>query len=284
MAGGYEGNGVGVGRAGTWVVGTPVEPQAHPGNRQAATWAAGEAHPPPNQSAYMNNPTPSASYSANHSNGGGAGSNPYVFVSPVPPAHSSSSSAYSSGRRPMDKLCDVLNRCGKRFEEATRRTEYMADSVWHHLKTGPSVTDAAIARLAQGTKVLTGGGQEKVFQHTFETLPGEKLMKAYACYLSTSSGPVIGTLYLSTKRLAFCSDNPLCRYTPTGQQEWMHYKVVVLIDQLSAVNPSANRMNPHERYIQVITGDGHEFWFMGFISYDKALKNINEALQQSRNH
>lgn len=93
------------------------------------------------------------------------------------------------------------------------------------VKTGPSVTDAAMARLAQGTKVLTEGGQDKVFQHTFATHPGEKLLNAYACHLSTSSGPVIGTLYLSTEKLAFCSDNPLCHYTPSGLQEWIYYKV-----------------------------------------------------------
>lgn len=39
----------------------------------------------------------------------------------------------------MDKLCDVLNRCGKRFEEATRKAETMADSVWHHRKSFPDV-------------------------------------------------------------------------------------------------------------------------------------------------
>ncbi|XP_056162977.1 rust resistance kinase Lr10-like [Syzygium oleosum] len=81
-----------------------------------------------------------------------------------------------------------------------------------------------MARLAQGTKVLTEGGQDNVFQHTFEILPGEKLLMAYACHLSTSTGPVIGTLYLSNKRLAFCSDNPLCQYSPSGQQQWMYYK------------------------------------------------------------
>ncbi|CAN6696123.1 unnamed protein product [Malus baccata var. baccata] len=37
----------------------------------------------------------------------------------------------------------------------------------------------------------------------------------------------------------------------------------------------ANRWNPSEKYIQIVTRDGHEFWFMGFISYDKALRNPN---------
>lgn len=101
-------------------------------------------------------------------------------------------------------------------------------SLYHVLtvRTSAHITDAAMARLAQGTKVLTEGGQEKLFQHTFEMLPGEKFLKAYACYLSTASGPVIGMLYLSTKKLAFCSDNPLCYYSSTGQQEWMYYKVI----------------------------------------------------------
>ncbi|BAS86271.1 Os03g0736700 [Oryza sativa Japonica Group] len=29
-----------------------------------------------------------------------------------------------------------------------------------------------------------------------------------------------------------------------------------------------------------MTTDNHEFWFMGFVSYDKALKNLYEALQR----
>jgi hypothetical protein len=69
------------------------------------------------------------------------------------------------------------------------------------------MADAAVARLTQGTKVYAEGGHDRI--QTFGTMPGETLRKAYACYLSTSSGPVIGTLYLSTARLAFCSDNPL---------------------------------------------------------------------------
>ncbi|XP_048137929.1 GEM-like protein 2 isoform X1 [Rhodamnia argentea] len=261
-------------RRGTCVVGTPVEPRAHPANQHAATWVAGEARPASSHSGYLN-ATPSGSASGFVNLNQSGGENPYVHVAPA-------NGSAPSGRRPMNKICDALNRCGKRFEDATRKAESLADNVWHHLRTSPSITDAAMARLAQGTKVLTEGGHEKVFHHTFEILPGEKLLKAYACYLSTSTGPVIGTLYLSNKRLAFCSDNPLCQYSPSGQQQWMYYKVVLLLDQLSAVSPSSNRLNPSEKYIQVVTRDGYEFWFMGFISYDKALRNINEALQHYR--
>jgi len=96
------------------------------------------------------------------------------------------------------------------------------------VKTGPSFADAAVGRIAQGTKVLTEGGYEKIFRQSFETVPEEKLLKSFACYLSTSAGPVMGTMYLSTAKLAFCSDNPLS-YEAGGQKEWSYYKVYWLL-------------------------------------------------------
>lgn len=92
------------------------------------------------------------------------------------------------------------------------------------MKTAPSVTDAAMGMIAQSTKVLAEGGYEKVFQQSFETVPEEQLQSSYACYLSTSAGPVMGTLYLSTAKIAFCSDNPLS-YKVGSQTEWSYYKV-----------------------------------------------------------
>lgn len=56
------------------------------------------------------------------------------------------------------------------------------------------------------------------------------------------------------------------------------------LDQLGTVNPSTNRLNPSEKYIHIVTRDGYEFWFMGFISYDKALKTLTETLQHHRDY
>lgn len=221
------------------------------------------------------NPNLHPQHNMDHNN-----NNPYLQFAPVPPATSNGHG--TNGNRSMGKICDALNRCGKRVEVATRKAEVYVDNIWHHFKVSPSLTDAAMARISQGTKVLTEGGHDKVFQQTFEVLPGEKFLNAYACYISTSTGPVIGTLYISSKKVAFCSEHPFCYYSPTGQQQWMYYKVVVQPDRLRAVNPSSNRMSPSDKYIQVVTTDGHEFWFMGFISYDKALKQLCETLQQSR--
>ncbi|KAK9285939.1 hypothetical protein L1049_025141 [Liquidambar formosana] len=199
------------------------------------------------------------------------GSNPYVAPSP---AQSSSSSFKDT----MGSVRDVLGRWGKKVGEATKKAEDLAGNTWQHLKTGPSFADAALGRIAQGTKVLAEGGYEKIFRQTFETVPEEQLQNSFACYLSTSAGPVMGVLYLSSAKLAFCSDNPLS-YKTGGQTEWSYYKVVIPLHQLKAVNPSTSRANPAEKFIQVISVDNHEFWYMGFLNYDSAVKLLQEALQ-----
>ncbi|KAI3895854.1 hypothetical protein MKW98_025645 [Papaver atlanticum] len=196
-------------------------------------------------------------------------SNPYVN-NPAPPPSSSVKST-------VDTMKDVLGKWGKKVGETAKRTEDLAGNVWQHLKTGPSVADAAMGRIAQGTKVLAEGGYEKIFLQTFESVPEEQLQKTFACYLSTSAGPVMGTLYLSNAKLAFCSDSPLS-YKVGEQTEWSYYKVVMPLHQLKAVNPSISKGKPAEKYIQVISVDNHEFWFMAFVNYDNAVKCLKDAL------
>lgn len=101
------------------------------------------------------------------------------------------------------------------------------------VKTGPSFAEAAMGRISQGTKVLVEGGYEKIFRQTFETVPEEQLQNSFACYLSTSAGPVMGVLYVSTAKLAFCSDDPLS-YKINDQTEWSYYKVCLLESYIPA--------------------------------------------------
>jgi len=199
-------------------------------------------------------------------------SNPYVSPAPVPA---------SSMKMKMETAKDMLGKWGKMAAEQTKKAEDLAGNVWQHLKMGPSIADAAVGRIAQGTKVLAEGGYEKIFRQSFETVPEEQLLKSFACYLSTSSGPVMGILYLSTAKLAFCSDNPLS-YKVGEETQWSYYKVVIPLHQLKAVNHSISKVNSAEKYIQIISVDNHEFWFMGFVTYDSAVKKLKEALQSRR--
>lgn len=200
--------------------------------------------------------------------------NRYVIRS----SESNSSSQSFNINNSMVNIKDTFGRWRKKVGEATKKAEDLAGNTWQHLKTAPSLTDGALGRIAQSTKVLAEGGYEKIFRHTFETVPEELLQNSYACYLSTSAGPVLGVLYVSTAKLAFCSDNPLS-YKNDDKTEWSYYKVIIPLPKLKAVNPSSSRANNSEKYIQVISVDGHEFWYMGFLNYDGAVKCLQDALQ-----
>jgi len=167
------------------------------------------------------------------------------------------------------------------FNNWTKQAEILASEVWTNLKTGKNMTDVALGKLSLGAKALTEGGFEALFRHTFSVSPDEKLHSAYACYLSTSTGPVAGTLYISTVKMAFCSDRPLSFTAPSGEASWSYYRVAIPLANLMAVNPSSNKANPAEKYIEIVTVEGHEFWFMGFIHYEKAVTTLQESTTKS---
>lgn len=127
-------------------------------------------------------------------------------------------------------------------------------------------------------KAISGGGFESLYKQTFATYSNEKLKKSFACYLSTSTGPVAGTLYLSNLHVAFCSDRPLSFTAPSGQETWSYYKVMIPLSKVGIINPVIMTENPSEKYIQIVTVDGHDFWYMGFVNYEKASKHLSESV------
>lgn len=195
--------------------------------------------------------------------------NPYVNPSPLPAA---------SMKSTMETMTNMVGRWSQKIGETTKAAEVLSRNLWQHLKTGPSITEVAMGRIAHGTKVIAEGGYDKIFRQTFYAFPEEQLKHYFACYLSTSAGPVMGTLYISTAKVAFSSDNPLsCKVG--NQTEWSYYKVVIPLDQLRAAKSTGSHANSADKYIQIVSADNHEFWFMGFVSYENAAKNLKEAVK-----
>jgi hypothetical protein len=164
------------------------------------------------------------------------------------------------------------------FNTWSRKAEELASNIWFNLKTAPSVSDAAMGKLSLGAKALSEGGFEKLYKQTFSSGPEEQLRKTFACYLSTATGPVAGTLYLTSLNIAFCSDRPLSFAAPSGQTAWSYYKVMIPLAKVAAVEPVTMKESPPEKYVHVVTVDSHDFWFMGFVSYDKAVHHLTEAV------
>ena len=53
---------------------------------------------------------------------------------------------------------------------------------------------------------------------------------------------------------------------------------MVPLGKIGTINPVIMKETPAEKYIQIFTIDGHDFWFMGFVNYDKASRHLSESI------
>uniref|UniRef100_A0A0E0DGE7 GRAM domain-containing protein n=1 Tax=Oryza meridionalis TaxID=40149 RepID=A0A0E0DGE7_9ORYZ len=149
-----------------------------------------------------------------------------------------------------------------------------------HVTLGPKLSETVKGKLSLGAKILQAGGIERVFRKAFSAEKGERLVKALQCYLYTTGGPIAGMLFVSTKKVAFRSDRPVTVTSAKGDVARVPYKVVVPLRRIAQVRPSENADKPEEKYIHVVTVDGFEFWFMGFVSYQRSCKYMQQAISE----
>ncbi|XP_004297717.1 PREDICTED: GEM-like protein 7 [Fragaria vesca subsp. vesca] len=165
------------------------------------------------------------------------------------------------------------------------RRDQTSPSKRTQMKLGPKISEAVKGKLRLGAKILKAGGtMGKVFKHLFSNnaeAAGEKLLKTSHCFLSTTAGPIAGLLFISTHKIAFCSDKPIklsSSPNPNGELIRVHYKVVIPLNKINRVNQSEDVKKPSQKYIEIVTVDNFDFWFMGFFNYQKAHKYLQQAL------
>ncbi|EXB96381.1 hypothetical protein L484_023101 [Morus notabilis] len=149
-----------------------------------------------------------------------------------------------------------------------------ADSIAHGIKEQRKLSFGA--RFLQVLR-----GFEKIFKQLFRVTEGEKLLKASQCYLSTTAGPLAGLLFISSEKIAFCSRKSIKVSSPNGEIIRSRYKVVIPVSKMKRVNQSLNVKKPSQKYIEIVTVDNFDFWFMGFLSYKKSFKYLQQAVSQA---
>ncbi|KAG9441986.1 hypothetical protein H6P81_017840 [Aristolochia fimbriata] len=192
---------------------------------------------------------------------------PFLFPSP-------SNSSTQSKQKKIDSVIGWMNKFSKRADR-------FASGVREHVKTGPKISETVMGKLSLGARILQKGGVERVFRRIFNVGDREKLLKACQCYLSTSAGPIAGLLFISTEKIAFFSDRSLTLTSPEGRLLRTPYKVSIPLKKVKRANPSENANKPSQKYIQIVTVDNFEFWFMAFINYQKAFKYLQQAVSLS---
>ncbi|XP_010423103.1 PREDICTED: GEM-like protein 4 isoform X2 [Camelina sativa] len=162
-----------------------------------------------------------------------------------------------------------------------KKTEGFTNGARDQSKLRPKLTETVKRKLSLGARILQVGGLEKIFKRLFRVSEGEKLFKMYQCYLSTTAGPIAGLLFISSKKMAFCSERSIKVASSQGDMIRVHYKVSIPLCKIERVNQSQNTKKPSQKYLEVVTVDGFDFWFMGFLSYQKAFNSLEKALSLS---
>lgn len=149
------------------------------------------------------------------------------------------------------------------------------------VRVSPKLTETVKGKLRLGAKILQVGGLERIFKKLFSVKDGEKLLKVSQCYLSTTSGPMAGLLFISTDKVEFCSERSVKISSPTGKLLRICYKVMIPMSKLRKAKESENIQKPSRKYIQMVTEDDFEFWFMGFLNHQKTLRYLQQAISSS---
>lgn len=55
---------------------------------------------------------------------------------------------------------------------------------------------------------------------------------------------------------------------------------MIPLKKIKGVNQRENVSNPSKKYIQVVTVDDFDFWFMGFLNYEKAFKSLQKGVSK----
>ncbi|CAN4090348.1 unnamed protein product [Withania somnifera] len=167
-----------------------------------------------------------------------------------------------------------MNKLGERMDS-------LAQGIRNHVSLSPKLAETLKGKLSLGAKILQVGGLEKIFKKKFSVRDDEKLMKVSQCYLSTTAGPMAGLLFISTEKVAFCSERSIKLLSPTGKLLRIRYKVSIPISKIKKAKECENMEKPSQKYIQLVTVDDFEFWFMGFLNHQKSLRYLQQAISSS---
>ncbi|KAL3635823.1 hypothetical protein CASFOL_020370 [Castilleja foliolosa] len=167
----------------------------------------------------------------------------------------------------------------KKMVELGESMDTFAQGLREHVRLGPKFSETVKGKLSLGIRILRIGGVEKVFREKFNIKDDEKLLKASQCYLSTTTGPIAGLLFISNNRIAFCSERSIKVTSPSGKLLKVHYKVMIPLGKIKRAVEIESVKKPTQKYVQIVTEDNFEFWFMGFLNHRRTLNYLQEVLE-----
>lgn len=56
---------------------------------------------------------------------------------------------------------------------------------------------------------------------------------------------------------------------------------MIPLTKIRRVRKSENMKKPSQKYMEIVTVDEFDFWFMGFLNYQKTFKCLEQAVSQN---
>ncbi|KAJ3680317.1 hypothetical protein LUZ60_016595 [Juncus effusus] len=162
----------------------------------------------------------------------------------------------------------------------SKKAASLAQGFIDHVTLGQNISEIVKGKLSLSKKILQAGSIERIFMKSFSIDKQEILLKAYQCYLSTTAGPIAGILFISTEKITFRSNKSLSLTPPKGEIVKALYKVAIPLGKIKCITPSKNVNKPRQKYLQIVTVDEFEFWFMGFINYQRSFKYLEQVISE----
>ncbi|KAI3728606.1 hypothetical protein L6452_17244 [Arctium lappa] len=153
-----------------------------------------------------------------------------------------------------------------------------AVSIKNHVSLVPKIMEIVVQKLSYGAKILPLGRDAKIFRKSFITRDSEKLLHATRSYIYTTAGAIAGILFMTTERVGFCSERSLKTYSTKGELLKFQYKVSIPLEKIKGVGESMNMKRPSNKYVEIVTTDDFNFWFMGFPNYRKTLRHLHRTI------
>ncbi|KAL6332533.1 hypothetical protein AAG906_008953 [Vitis piasezkii] len=211
----------------------------------------------------------------------------HVFRTPIScqcddPSSSNQSLVVTHGKTLSGPFKHKVDRVKNMMNKHGQKADNFVHGIREHLRIGSTLSETVKGKLSMGARILQLGGVKRVFKRIFGIGEGEKLLKASQCYLSTTAGPIAGLLFISTQRVAFCSERSIKISSPNGELVRIHYKTSIPLRKIKRADKSENMTKPSQKYMEIVTVDNFNFWFMGFLNYQKAFNCLQQALSQSQ--
>ena len=58
-------------------------------------------------------------------------------------------------------------------------------------------------------------------------------------------------------------------------------QVIIPLAKIKRAVESENVKNPRQKYVEIVTEDNFEFWFMGFLNHQRTLRHLQNAINPS---